>query len=55
MNTNTINPTSFSGGHAPAVTASSHGYRVDRRYVGERNAIEVVSALMKVHDRKGAA
>ena len=54
MNTNTINPATFSGGHAPA-TKASHGYRVDRRYIGERTASEVVSALMKVHDRKGAA
>lgn len=55
MNTNTINPATFSVGHAPATTKASHGYRVDRRYIGERTASEVVSALMKVHDRKGAA
>lgn len=54
MNINTVTPTTLSGGHAPATT-SSHGYRVDRRYIGERTASEVVSALMKVHDRKGAA
>ncbi len=55
MNTNTVNPATFVGGHAPATTKASHGYRVDRRYIGERTASEVVSALMKVHDRKGAA
>ena len=54
MNTNTINPATFPVGHAPT-TKASHGYRVDRRYIGERTASEVVSALMKVHDRKGAA
>ena len=51
VSVNTVSrPTAFV---SPATTVK--GYRVERRYVGDRTAAQVVSALMKVHDHRGAA
>ena len=50
MNNNTI---SICESNIPVVlttVSGIKGYRIDRRYEGDRTAAQVVSALMKVHD-----
>ena len=54
-----IHPVSENTANHPTTFISAattvKGYRVERRYEGDRTAAQVVSALMKVHDRKGVA
>ena len=54
MNINTVsaNEVNYS---AAAGVGTVKGYRVERRYEGDRTASQVVSALMKVHDHREAA
>ena len=55
MNNTTISVTTTNHPATFTPTCTVKGYRVERRYEGDRTAAQVVSALMKVHDRKGAA
>ena len=55
MNNTTISVTTANHPAACTSACAVRGYRVERRYEGDRTAAQVVSALMKVHDRKGAA
>ena len=54
-----INPVSVNTANHPTAFISAattvKGYRVERRYEGDRTAAQVVSALMKVHDHRGVA
>lgn len=36
----------------PPATIAAKGYRVERRYEGDRTAAQIVSALMKVHNHR---
>ena len=48
-----VNTESAEEGILPVTTAGDEeAYRIERHYEGERSASQVVSALMKVHDRK---
>ena len=38
-----------------SVSAAHEKYRVERRYEGDRTAAQLIGALMKVHDSRGAA
>lgn len=57
MNINTVsaNEVNFSAACTAAGVGTVKGYRVERRYEGDRTASQVVSALMKVHDHREAA
>ena len=54
INTMPVNTVSRPTAFVSAATTVK-GYRVERRYEGDRTAAQVVSALMKVHDRRGTA
>ena len=54
INTMPVNTVTYPTAFVSSATTVK-GYRVERRYVGDRTAAQVVSALMKVHDRRGAA
>ena len=55
INTVSVNEVNYSTAAAAVGVGTVKGYRVERRYEGDRTASQVVSALMKVHDHREAA
>ena len=55
INTVSVNEVNYSTVAAAVSVGTVKGYRVERRYEGDRTASQVVSALMKVHDHREAA